>query len=285
MDVGTPAERIATPAHDFKGLGIELIKKNLSEQFWFGERTGIDLPTEEAGVVPDVDWLRESNPEAGWSAGDTINVSIGQGFFSATPLQLALNTAAIANGGTVYKPQLVREAYDDARTDVESFEPRVLRRLSIAPDHLAVVKEGMRRVVHNVEGTAYDLAGQTRWPLTNPPGEPEIELAGKTGTAEIGKAVDGKYNRQHAWFTLFAPLDDPEIAISVIVEDGGEGSRYAVPVADRVLRAYFEITGRRRRGTVLREDGRPAADGSVLAAGAAFPEPGSAGDSATESQD
>ena len=115
-----------------------------------------------------------------------------------------------------------------------------------------------------------------RWALTNPDREPEIVVAGKTGTAEIGTPDEnGVYDRQHALFTAFAPLDEPEVALAVIVEDGGEGSNYAVPIADRVMRAYLEWAGKRPRGTVLRPE--PPADGvegSVLADGAEFPEPG-----------
>jgi len=111
--------------------------------------------------------------------------------------------------------------------------------------------------------------------MTNPDDEAQIYIGGKTGTAEIGQADEnGLYDRQHAWFTCFAPFDDPEIAITVIVEDGGEGSAYAVPVADRVLRAYFELSGGRKRGLVMRPDADPMqTDLPVLAESAAFPEP------------
>jgi len=124
-------------------------------------------------------------------------------------------------------------------------------------------------------GTAPGSGGlQTKWPMTNPPDEPQIMIGGKTGTAEIGQADENNiYDRQHAWFTCFAPFDDPEIAVTVIVEDGGEGSAHAVPIADRVLRAYFELSGRRKRGLVMRPDADPMqTDLPVLAESAAFPE-------------
>lgn len=270
---GKDARRIAGE-HDFSGLGIELILKNLKDQFWFGQRTEIDLPTEEAA---DKLWVRHADKSQGWSAGDTINVSIGQGVFETTPLQLAINTAAIGNGGVIPKPRLVRETFREGDASPQPTKPEVLRRLGIAADHLATVKEGMRRVCHGTGGSARaNFDGSSKWALTNPPGQPEILIAGKTGTAELGEAdEDGIYNRQHAWFTLFAPLDDPEIAITVIIEEGGEGSASAVPLADRVLRAYFETTGRRPRGLVLnKEEGRLARDASVLAPTAAFPKPG-----------
>jgi penicillin-binding protein 2 len=262
--------------HYFEGLGIQLIKKNLTERFWFGAPTGIDLPTEAPGVVPDAEWRTRTFQGTGWSVGDTINVSIGQGFFLTTPLQLALNTAAFANRGKILKPQLVRETFDGRPTAGAAVTPIVQREVGIRKEHLDVAREGMRRVVHGPKGTAPGGGGlQTKWPMTNPANEPQIMIGGKTGTAEIGQADEnGLYDRQHAWFTCFAPFDDPEIAITVIVEDGGEGSAHAVPVADRVLRAYFELTGRRKRGLVMRPDADPMqTDLPVLAESAAFPEP------------
>ena len=262
--------------HYFEGLGIQLIKKNLAERFWFGAPTGIELPTEAPGVVPDAEWRARTFQGTGWSVGDTINVSIGQGFFLTTPLQLALNTAAFANRGKILKPRLVRESFEGRPNEGVAVKPIIQREVGIGKAHLEVAREGMRRVVHGPSGTARQAGGlQTKWPMTNPDNEEQILIGGKTGTAEIGQADEnGLYDRQHAWFTCFAPFDDPEIAITVIVEDGGEGSAYAVPVADRVLRAYFEITGRRKRGLVMREGADPLeTDLPVLADSAAFPEP------------
>jgi penicillin-binding protein 2 len=269
--------------HYFEGLGIQPIKKNLSERFAFGEATGIDLPTEAKGVVPDDEWLARNYQGAGWSVGDTINVSIGQGYFLTTPLQLALNTAAFANGGKILKPQLIRETFAGRPSGTATPKPIVQREIGIKKEHLDVAREGMRRVVHGPTGTAPSSGGlQTKWPKTNPPEETQITIGGKTGTAELGQADEnGLYDRQHAWFTCYAPFEDPEIAVTVIVEDGGEGSAYAVPVADRVLRAFFELTGRRKRGLVLAEGADPMrTDLPVIADGAAFPNPGNYGNSA-----
>lgn len=263
--------------HYFEGLGIQAIKENLANRFWFGLATGIELPTEANGVVPDAEWVARNYQGTGWSVGDTINVSIGQGYFLTTPLQLATNTAAIANEGTIIKPRLVRESFDDQPEQTQSIKPIELRKVGIRAEHLDVVREGMRRVVHGPVGTAPSSGGlQTKWPKTNPPDEPQIMIGGKTGTAEIGTPDEnGLYDRQHAWFTCYAPYDEPEVAITVIVEDGGEGSAYAVPVADRVMRAYFELSGRRKRGMVLRDNNEPLLiDQTVLAEEAAFPEAG-----------
>lgn len=273
--------------HYFEGLGIQAIKSYLSDQFRFGQATGIDLPAEAKGVVPDAEWLARNYQGAGWSVGDTINVSIGQGYFLTTPMQLALNVSSIANSGTLHKPLLLKETFNDARTSVDVTKPAEFRKLGFAKANLDVVREGMRRVCHADMGTArVNSDGSSKWALTNPEGEKEITLGGKTGTAELGQPDDnGIYERQHAWFTCFAPWDNPVIAIAVIVEDGGEGSAYAVPVADRVVRAYMELTGARPRGVVLRKDGDPTRlDQTVLADGAKFPQPG-AGVAAPVGQD
>ena len=269
----------------FEGLGIDRMKEHFTEHFCFGQRTGIELPVEAAGVVPDNDW-RQRNFQTGWSVGDTINASIGQGFFEATPLQLAVNTATLGNRGTVFQPTLIRPgdgrivvATPVAGGTASQARGKIIREAGYDDEVLDVVIEGMRRVCNEEIGSAFQYPdNSTRWPLTNPANEPKIVLAGKTGTAELGEADEnGLYDRQHAWFTVFAPLDDPEIAVSVLVEDGGGGESYAVPVADRVLRAFFEINGRRPRGLVMRTDGNVAigADHSVLVETAAFPAPGS----------
>ncbi len=279
-----PNTGLSGEKHFFKGLGIEQIQKDLTRQFWFGNPTGLDLPGERPGVVPTPAWLARTNPEENWSLSATLNVSIGQGYFLATPLQVALNTAAVANGGTVHKPLLIKEIVDAGGKAVETFAPKVLRQLELKPQHIEAVREGMRRVVHGEKGTARQAinveTGQmvTKWPLTNPEGEDQIEIGGKTGTAEFGEVdpEDGRYTRAHAWFTAFAPFDKPEIAIAVIIDDGGEGSSYAVPVADKAFRAYFELSGKRERGLVLSKDGNPAAGGSTGESSAAgTPAPGS----------
>ncbi len=271
--------------HYFKGLGIDLIQKNMSKRFWFGAATGIDLPYEDPGRVPDERYVFE-NYNRGWSSGDTINVSIGQGFFQSSPLQLCLNTAAIANGGKVYRPLLMREFVDDNKKRIKRISVDLKRDMKVNKKYLDIVREGMRRVVNNPTGTANQTqnpdtgAFVSKWRLTNPAGEDPIIIAGKTGTAEYGNVDEnGKYHDQHAWFTCFAPFDEPEIAITVFLEGGGEGATYAVPVADRVMRAYFEIKKKRDRGLVLRKDKKPIGpeapapkNDAVLAPGQAAPQ-------------
>ncbi|MGD9713298.1 MAG: penicillin-binding protein 2, partial [Thermomicrobiales bacterium] len=265
--------------HYFRGMGIQKIHQNLSERFWFGEPTGIELPFEAYGLVPDPEWKARELEGQGWAAGDTINTSIGQGYFLATPLQIATNTAAVANGGTIYRPRLIHEIVDDKGNPTRSFNPEVIRTINSSQSEIDLVRDGMWRVINQPTGTAYEGidpdTGQltTKWPLSNPPDEEQVVIAGKTGTAEVGeKQADGTHDSSHAWFTCYAPFERPEIVVTVLLKEGGEGSSYAVPVADKVVRAWMELTGRRARGVVLREDGQPigrdapAPDGSAAAA-------------------
>ncbi|HRA48873.1 MAG TPA: penicillin-binding transpeptidase domain-containing protein, partial [Thermomicrobiales bacterium] len=203
----------------------------------------------------------------GWSIGDTVNASIGQGYIEMTPLQIAINTAALCNGGKILRPRIVQSVVDDKGNVLQEFTADVRRRMKFDPDNLALVLNGMKKVVHDPLGTANNTGGVTKWPFTNPPNDkkqPEITMGAKTGTAEFWKndpsLPDGGFYDTHAWFTLFAPFDDPEVAVTVFIESGGEGSTNAVPVADKAMRAYLELTGKRPRGMVLRQDGLPTSD-------------------------
>jgi penicillin-binding protein 2 len=254
--------------HEFKGLGIDKMHDHLSKRFWFGRETGIELPYEAAGIVPNPAYKdKVFNGEDGWSAGDTINTSIGQGFLETSPLQMALNTAAIANGGTVYQPRLLHEIVNDDREAIQPIDTKRNRRIKMEADHLALVRQAMWGVCNKPEGTAFQSANRdtgeivSKWRLTNPDGEEPIVIAGKTGTAEVGAKLEtGLYADAHGWFTCYAPYEEPEIVVTVFLNHGGEGSSYAVPIADRVLRAYFEMTGKRKRGLILREDKEPISD-------------------------
>lgn len=213
--------------HYFEGLGIERIEKYLREIFGFGQPTGIELAGEANGLVPNPRWLFQTLREY-WSVGDTINVSIGQGHLACTPLQLACALAAIANRGTYYRPRIVKELRDATGQTVRRFDPEPVRQLAIAAEHLETVRRAMRRTV--TDGTAKGKFVRT--------GD-EIPIAGKTGTAEYGEAENGRYKKSHAWFAAFAPFDDPEVLVLVLIRDGGEGATFAVPVADQILAAYF----------------------------------------------
>jgi penicillin-binding protein 2 len=143
----------------------------------------------------------------------------------------------VANGGTLYKPQLVYKVTDPSGSVVQDYKPQVLGTIPVAPENLAIVRQGMREVVANkTKGTAYRMTIAS------------IPVAGKTGTAEFGEEIvdpsGKKYKRSHAWFTAFAPFDKPEIAVVVLLEGGQqslEGSTFAVPIADNILKAYFHV--------------------------------------------
>lgn len=216
---------------EFQGLDVNRLAE-YARLYGYGEPTGIDLPGEHGGLVPSDQWKRLTYGE-GWFTGDTYNMSIGQGFVLATPLQVVNATVAIANGGTLYRPQLVQTITDSEGNVVERLEPDPIRQIPVSPENLAVVREGMFGAVNWAQGTAPGarVAG--------------ITVAGKTGTAEfwdpeIGYDAKGRLPT-HAWFTAFAPYDNPEIAIVVFIYNGGEGSAVAVPVTSEILHYYFDV--------------------------------------------
>lgn len=217
---------VAGGYQEFEGLGQEALH-NYAVLFGLGRPTGIELPGESAGLVPDETWKRLTYGET-WVTGDTYNVAIGQGFILSTPLQILNATATFANGGTLYRPQIVREIKDADGNLVRAFRRERIRELPVSPETIATVREGMRGAV--AYGTAWgaNLGG--------------VAVAGKTGTAEYPGRRDWEGNLPtHAWFTAFAPFNDPEIALVVFVEGGGEGNLVAVPIADEILRYYFGL--------------------------------------------
>lgn len=221
---------------EFNGLGIEKLN-SYAEAFGLGRKTGIDLPGEVSGLAPDPEWKTSLDPVNGWSLGDTLFTSIGQGDNLVTPLQLVNVTAAVANGGTLYRPQLVQKITGPNGEVVQDYQPQALGQVPVSQENLGLVREGMRQVIVNPKGTA-----ATHITLKS------IEWAGKTGTAEFGDPIridKGKeVRRAHAWFTAFAPYDRPEIAVVVLLEGGEEsleGSTFAVPVTDEILKAYFKV--------------------------------------------
>ncbi len=206
-----------------KGLGPTRIKNYLDMYGW-ESRTGIDLPGEFKGFIPSPEWKKQIKKESWWD-GDTYNLSIGQSDLQVTPLQVAVAYAAIANGGTLYQPQVVQKVINGSGRDAEvikSFEPKVNSKISIDPENLKIVQEGMRDGVQKPYGSSFVL--------NNLP----VAVAGKTGTAETNKS--GFFN---TWSTSFAPYDDPEIVFVTTIE-GVEGLRAAtLPVAHDVLHYYF----------------------------------------------
>ncbi|MCS7051320.1 MAG: penicillin-binding transpeptidase domain-containing protein, partial [Thermomicrobium sp.] len=152
--------------------------------------------------------------------GDAVNLSIGQGFFLATPLQLADAYAALVNGGTLWRPYLVERVTAIDGSDRQRTVPKARGTLPVAPEHLAAIRAALRDVVARPNGTAYSAF--QGFPLP---------VAGKTGTAESGQEAP------HAWFVAIAPADEPQLVLVVMVEHGGEGSRVAAPIARHILDA------------------------------------------------
>ncbi|MBN1401484.1 MAG: penicillin-binding protein 2 [Anaerolineae bacterium] len=218
---------------EFEGLGIERLAK-YAGVFGFGEPSGIELSGEAAGLLPSDSWKRHNYGEI-WYTGDTYNAAIGQGYILATPLQVLNAAAAVANGGTLYRPQLVYQVRDAEGSVRHALVPEPIRELGIDEANLALVRQGMREAV--TMGTAWHAF------------MPELAVAGKTGTAEYpgldeqgNLLLDEQGNLPtHAWFTAFAPYEAPEIALVVFLEGGGEGSQVAVPVAAEILRYYFAL--------------------------------------------
>lgn len=200
-----------------RGLGVARATDYL-QRFGWGAPTGIDLISEAPGFLPSPEWkLRHKNEP--WYIGDTYHLAIGQGDVLATPLQIAAATAAVANGGTLYRPALVEHYRQPDGTDVNVSGEGI--RIAVAPEHLAVVRDGMRQAV--TEGSAKNLS------LLSMP------LAGKTGTAQTGQGEE-----THAWFTGFGPYDSPELVITVLLEKGGAGDRDAVPLARNVWQWWID---------------------------------------------
>jgi len=212
-------------------LGIDRFYEYM-KSFGFGEKTGIDIE-ERKGVSPNREWKRQRFKKP-WYKGETIISAIGQGYVSVTPLQIAMMTAAIANGGKLYKPNLVKKVTTFEGETLKEYGPNVKAFLPLSNDMLHLLQESLIGVVNEPGGTG------RRARLS------EVVVAGKTGTAQVISAnTISKLtrHRDHAWFTSFAPAINPEIAVTVLVENGGHGGSVAAPIAKKVLESYFGLTG------------------------------------------
>jgi penicillin-binding protein 2 len=204
--------------------------------FGFGVPTGIGVNPEARGRMPTRGWYTRRYKEA-FRGGFTVLSAIGQGATTVTVLQLALAYAALANGGTVYQPQVVRSIETSDGTVVQEFPPRVRRMVEIDTSRLSLIKTALHGVVEDRHGTAFAERIEG------------VDIAGKTGTAQVShvtpRGVDPDrvwyFNRDHAWFAGYAPSGSPEIAIIVLVEHGGGGGKNAVPVAMRVVRDWQKL--------------------------------------------
>lgn len=217
-------------------MGIDALHKGLTP-FNFGKKTGIDIPGEHSGILPSKAW-KKINKNEPWYRGETLISGIGQGFMTASPLQLAVATAALANKGVVFQPKLLKNIQSNGEAIKES-DKGSQQQIPIKDiRNWEAVIEGMRRTIYSPKGTARRLNKKLNY-----------VLAGKTGTAQVfGLDAEEQYIaanlderlRDHALFTGFAPIDKPEIAIAVIVENAGSGSAKAAPLAKKVMDVYFE---------------------------------------------
>ncbi|PQV64612.1 peptidoglycan glycosyltransferase [Abditibacterium utsteinense] len=204
----------------------------VARRFGLGRDTGIDLPSDEAGLVPDPAWrakINKTRPDlARWFPGNTLNMSIGQGDVLATPLQMALATGAVANGGTLWKPHILGEAVDKNGKVLQKIKPSG-ESVGISAKNLAIVRQGLRDVVTKGTGKACAM--------------PNVNVAGKTGSAEDVHNV-----LPHSWWVCYAPAEKPTIAIAVMIENAGHGSTNALPVAKAVLEAAFPLAPKTKIG-------------------------------------
>lgn len=203
---------------NIKGLGPEKIGEYLNK-FGFGFLTKIDYPNEAEGFIPTPQWKKEERGE-NWFIGDTYNISIGQGYMQVSPLQLAVATASIANNGVILKPRIVKSITDSDGNIIENLEPEILSKDFVDAKALSIIRNAMHENVLSGSGRALSRI--------------KGSAGGKTGTAQTGVG-----NNTHAWFTAFAPYDNPRIAITVLVENGGEGSSVSVPIVRDVLEWYL----------------------------------------------
>ena len=217
-------------------LGVDRLAK-YARLFGLGNETGVEMEHEKPGLVPSTEWKRKRHNEK-WHEGETLSVAIGQGYNLVTPLQLTVMTAAIANGGTIYKPAIVeKEIYPDG-TVAQSFQPEVLHRFTGQGRNLKLIRDGMVEAVNGRRGTGRRAQVETEG----------IVVGGKTGTAQVVRLkqyqhlkeqdIPYKY-RDHAWFTCYAPAANPEIAVTVLVEHGLHGGSAAAPIASKIMTRYF----------------------------------------------
>ncbi len=205
--------------------------------FGLGRKTGISLSQEKPGFIPTSSWKLQRFHDQ-WYRGETLSVAIGQGFVLTTPLQMALAYVPVANGGSYFRPRLVKTIENRDGRQLREIKPEG-RRLPIKNRHLELIRQGLWRVVNERHGTAYKMRiSDTGW-----------EMAGKTGTAQVinqpgprpkkGEEIPWKY-RDHGWFVAFAPFRDPRIVVSVLVEHGGHGGSAAAPIAREAIMYYLQ---------------------------------------------
>ncbi len=215
-------------------LGVDTLAE-YARKFGLGERTGVALEHEKSGLVPTKKWKNERDGVR-WQNGETLSVAIGQSYNLTTPLQIAQMTAILANGGKRYLPQLIERVVNPAGEVMQQFEPILVDELNEEPYHLDLIRRALVEVVHGKLGTGRIARIEG------------LIMGAKTGTAQVVKVAQYKglkdedipyLFRDHAWFTAYAPAEDPEIVVTVLVEHGLHGGSGAGPLAKAVLEQYF----------------------------------------------
>lgn len=203
-------------------LGIDRIAK-YAQKFGLGSSLGVDFGREVKGLVPTSEWKKKRFGRP-WVGGETLSVVIGQGYLQTTPLQMAVSVASLVNGGNVLRPYILKSNSPSMALKYGD----VISTHAFLEKNIEHVIEGMRKVVNEPGGTAYYTARSQR-----------IAIAGKTGTAQVVSLSAKTYIPDHAWFIAFAPIEEPEIALAVIVEHGGHGGAAAAPIAKKAIETYF----------------------------------------------
>lgn len=211
-------------------LGVDTISQ-FSYIFGLGRPTGIGLAYEKGGLIPTSEWKKRVYKEP-WFPGETLSVSIGQGFVLATPLQLVAMISAVAADGVLHPPQLLKKIKRHATQSVETASSSKGRRLPISSKTIRAIQSALAGVVSDPKGTA--AASRSK----------QVSMGGKTGTAQVvGRPTDDnelpEHLKDHAWFVAYAPMEDPKIAVVVLVENGGHGGSTAAPLARDVIEAYL----------------------------------------------
>ena len=220
-------------------LGVDRLA-HWVKAFGLGERTGIGLPGESPGLVPTSAWKKQALGVP-WQKGETLSISIGQGFDSATPLQMAVAYAAIANNGKLWQPYVVGRIEGHGPEEVDEIRGKLKEKIAIEQRYFDVVKKGMLGVVESDQGTGHGIKDKS------------IQIAGKTGTAQVVQMAEGpnrssgknvkERDRDHAWFVGYAPANNPQIVVAVLIEHGGHGASVAAPLVQKVILAYLRSLG------------------------------------------
>ena len=218
-------------------LGPDLIAR-YAHEFGLGKATGILLPHEKSGIVPTSSWKKKRFGTP-WYSGETLSFAVGQGYLLTTPLQLLMLISGVANGGKIYLPQVVEKIEDIYGNTIEEYSPMALGRANVSPKTLQIIQEALKGAVNDPHGTGSACSFK------------EVNVAGKTGTAQV-IAIPEDFKRgeirriplrfrDHAWFVAYAPFEDPQISVVVLVEHGGFGATAAAPIAKKVIQKYLDL--------------------------------------------